>query len=583
VLRRWRRLLELQEERAGMLHSACVIAKPSVRMSLLMAPRARLVAVALLLACFLGQAATAIRTKSATWDEVNYLGIGDYLLRNGRWDVPAAVLHPPLAFYLNAIPVLFADIDRGAVWRHEASGTPSLAFLGAADAERGRALLSSPANEDDRLLFASRLVTILQATLLGLFVYRLAARLYGPWGGLAAVCFFAFCPNMLANGSLITPDMTLTVCVFLAVSFLHQALTDGRPASFVWAGVTLGLALLSKFTALLLFPIEAMIVGHVVVRGARPSLKWMGVALVCAAAVFLAGYQLNPLPYWLGLQVQGSHGGHSAFLMGEISADGWWYYCLAAFGMKTPIPILILVALAAIGLGRRGLADVGRAFRLRALRRTAVVPSGLTLEDAVLWVPVIVLFAFFSVELRSIGLRYVLPAYPFVFVIAAGAMVSLGRLTLFAGRARYLLAVPLVWYAVGTLAVWPDHLAYFNESIGGPKNGYRYLVDSNLDWGQELKGLKAYIDREHIDRVYLSYFGLDDPRRYGIRYMWLPSYELPNPNPQATVNISRGSYVAISATNLQGVYMTPPTMFRWLDRYTPVARIGHSLFVYRLE
>jgi 4-amino-4-deoxy-L-arabinose transferase-like glycosyltransferase len=536
--------------------------------------RARLLVVPLLLGLFLAQAASAIRTKSSTWDETNYFGIGDYLLRTGRWDVPSSILHPPLAFYLNAIPVLFSDVDRSSPWRHASGPTPTLDFLGAADPGRGRAILSSPANQDDRLLFAARLMTVFQALLLGIFVYRLAAQLYGVAGGLIALTLFAFCPNMLAHGSLITPDMTLTVFFFLAVYYLREALTSARRASFVWAGLTLGLALLSKFTALLLLPVEALIVGHLLVRGGRPSVKWLALAIGCAVVVVLAAYRFDPLPYWQGLQVQGAHGGHNAFLAGEISADGWWYYCLVAFGLKTPIPLLALV----------GVAGVGRVLRPAFAARLKARPTPhLSVDDAVLWVPVIVIFAFFSVELRSIGLRYVLPAYPFLFVIGAGALTSIAKLPVFQGRLKYALAVPLAWYAAGTLSVWPDHLAYFNESIGGPRNGYRYLVDSNLDWGQELKGLKAYMDRERIDQVYLSYFGLDDPRRYGIRYVWLPSYELPNPTPTATVNITRGSYVAIGATNLQGVYMTPPTMFRWLDRYTPVAVIGHSLFVYRVE
>ncbi len=452
------------------------------------------------------------------------------------------------------------------MWRHE-EGAPSLAFLGAADADRGRAILSSPANRGDRLLFASRLMTIFQTLLLGFFVYRFAERVHGWRGGLLALFFFAWCPNMLAHGSLVTPDMTLTVFFFIAVYFLREALTDGRPASFVWAGVTLGLALLSKFTALLLLPIEALVVGHVLVRGARPSMKWMGVAGACALAVFLAGYRFDPTPYLQGFQAQGSHGAHSAFLMGKISPDGWWYYCLVAFALKTPIPLLILLALAVVWTS------------VRAARNW----MALSLDDAALWVPVLTVFVFFAVELRSIGLRYVLPAYPFLFVIAAGAAVSLERSQAFRGKLKYLVLVLTMWYVLGTAAIWPNHLAYFNESVGGPKNGYRYLVDSNLDWGQDLKGLKAFMDRRGIRQVYLSYFGLDDPRRYGIDYVWLPSYELPNPNPQATVNIPRGSYVAISVTNLQGVYMTPPTMFRWLDRYAPIARIGQSIFVYRLD
>lgn len=554
---------------------------------------ARVLVVPLLLAAFLVQAVAGVRTKSATWDETNYFGMGDYLLRNHRWDVPSSILHPPLAFYLDSVPVLFADLDR-RVWTSAPTGDRNLEFLGAADRERGQALLSSAANRDDRLLLLSRLMAILQAMLLGYFVYLFAAALYGWNGGVLALVFFAFCPNMLAHGSLITPDITLTACFFIAIYFLRGALVSGKPASFVWAGVTLGLALLSKFTALLLLPIEAAILAFVLVRRGRVPLRWLAVSIACALVVFMGGYLFNLTPYFQGLSVQRGHGGHDAFLMGQISADGWWYYCLVAFALKTPIPTLLFLAVGLCRLGVRAFsplwakpptqARVNRAGRPRAADdpnepswyRLDRVVRAIVLDDVVLWLPVLVLFVFFSIELRSIGLRYLLPVYPFIFVLAAGAVLSLKRL-------KYLLLVPMVWYVVGTVAIWPDHLAYFNESIGGAGNGYHYLVDSNLDWGQDLKGLKAFMDRRGIDRIYLSYFGLDSPDRYGIHYDWLPSFELRNPNPQPTINLSRGRYLAISVTNLQGVYMKPQSMFRWLDRYTPIAQIGHSIFVYHLE
>lgn len=515
------------------------------------------IAVPALLAVYLIQAATAIRTKSATWDEANYFGMGDYLLRNGRWDVPSSVLHPPLGFYLNGVPMLFASVDR-SVWTYTQEKRALPGFLGAADENRGRALLASAANHDDRLLLASRAMTMMLAALLGWLVYRMAAAIYGGPAGVLALTLFAFCPNMLAHGSLITPDMTVTACSFAAIYFLRQSLVSGRPRDHLLAGVALGLALLSKFTALLLLPVEAAILAAAYGQGRRPPLRWLTAAAAAAVFVFLAGYRFNPSPYFEGIAIQQEHARHSAFLMGTISADGWWYYCLAAFGLKTPIPLLVGLAAALALLGAR------------AVRRKA------TLDDLVLWVPVVAVFAFFSIELRSIGLRYVLPAYPFIFVIVAGAFVSMARL-------RYAVAGAMVWYVAGTAAIWPHHLAYFNESIGGPANGYRYLVDSNLDWGQDLKGLKAFMDRTGIDRIYLSYFGLDAPARYGIRYDWLPSYELENPDPKPTVQVQRGRYLAISATNLQGVYMQPPEMYRWLDKYTPVAAIGHSIFVYYLE
>jgi hypothetical protein len=521
---------------------------------------ARRFLIAFLLLVFGAQAASSIATKSATWDETNYFGMGDYLLRHRQWDVPSAVIHPPLAYYLDSLPVLFADLDR-RVWNYPQGTRRDLAFLGAADTDRGQALLSSPANVDDRLLTRSRLMAILQALVLGYFVYRLGKALYGYAAGALALGFFAFCPNMVAYGSLITPDITLAAFFFITVFFFRMALVTGERKHHVLAGVSLGLALLSKFPALLLLPIEAVLLVFVAVRGQRLPVRWIVVSWGCAAFVFLLGYGFDPRPFVQGMAVQQLHQqeGHWSFMMGQLSREGWWYYGLVAFALKTPIPLLLFLV-TALGF-----------LVARTIRRGAIA-----LDDLVLWIPVIAVVVLFSVERRSIGLRYLLPVYPFAFVIASGVVAQLRRL-------KYLLVLPLAWYALSPWIIWPDYLAYFNEFAGGPDGGYRYLVDSNLDWGQDLKGLKRFMDSRGIDRIYLSYFGTDSPARYGIQYDWLPSYDLKNPHPQPTVEIKRKRYLAISVTNLQGVYMEPQTMFRWLDRYTPVAKIGHSIFVYYLE
>ncbi len=515
--------------------------------------------VPVLLLAYCALAATSAATKSATWDETNYFGMGDYLLRNGKWDVPSSVIHPPLSYYISSIPVLFADLDR-QVWEVSKGAPDDLALLGAADVERGQALLSSPANDGDYLLMWSRFMVTLQASLLGWFVYRLGKAFYGWQAGILALTFFAFCPNMIAHGSLITPDMTLAVFFFISLYYLRFAVSGNHWKHYLLAGVSLGLTLLAKFPGLLLLPVWGALLAFALLTSRRRPSWWLLISLASAAFVVLAAYGFDLKPYLQGLQVQQGHAakGHSAFLMGELAPDGWWYYCLVAFALKTPIPLLLFFAAAVCMVAAR------------AIRRKA------TLDDLVLFVPILAFFGFFSFELRSIGLRYVLPVYPFAFVAASGAVMRLRRL-------GWLLAIPVLWLVAGSIAAWPHYLAYFNESIGGPRNGYRYLVDSNLDWGQDLKGLKRFMDSRGIDSIYLSYFGTDSPARYGIEYDWLPSYELKNPDPRPTIDIKRGRYLAISVTNLQGVYMEPPTLFRWLDDYTPVARIGHSIFVYYLE
>ena len=152
------------------------------------------------------------------------------------------------------------------------------------------------------------------------------------------------------------------------------------------------------------------------------------------------------------------------------------------------------------------------------------------------------------------------------------------------GLLRALVLVLAGWYAVGTLRVHPHYLAYFNELGGGPRNGYRLLVDSNLDWGQDLKGLKAWMDARRVSRIKLSYFGSADPAYYGIDAENLPGYSAPHPV-RVTREVRPGDLVAVSATNLQGVYLDAadrPLMER-LRRLTPIDQVGYSILIYRAD
>jgi hypothetical protein len=130
----------------------------------------------------------------------------------------------------------------------------------------------------------------------------------------------------------------------------------------------------------------------------------------------------------------------------------------------------------------------------------------------------------------------------------------------------------LLWLVVGTVRTSPFYLAYFNELVGGPANGYRYLAGPDVDWGQGLKDLASYLHRNGIARVKLAYFGTDDPRMYGI------AYELLRPGRPTT------GYVAISVSFVQGLHGFPTCNgeYMWLQRYEPIAKMGYSIFLYHV-
>jgi hypothetical protein len=143
----------------------------------------------------------------------------------------------------------------------------------------------------------------------------------------------------------------------------------------------------------------------------------------------------------------------------------------------------------------------------------------------------------------------------------------------------------LLFTAGSVLRIAPHQLAYFNEFVGGPENGYRYLSDSNLDWGQDLKGLKSYIVKQNLEVIYLSYFGSASPSYYGIRYQYAPGSWLrdwPPPREKISPHARRRDILAISVYNLQDVSSPDDPLFRWLWARAPIAKIGYSIFIYDL-
>lgn len=258
---------------------------------------------------------------------------------------------------------------------------------------------------------------------------------------------------------------------------------------------------------------------------------------------FARAHHLLPEPYLYGLAyVYRFSGWRPAFLAGHTETTGRWWFFPFAFLIKTPLPVFGLLALAAIALvtdSRRS--SVGGAARRRRLYRMSP-----------LFLLVGVYGAFAVSSHLNIGLRHILPLYPALFVLAGAAVLLVHR------RPRWVAALVvglLAWFAAASWWIRPSYLAYFNELIGGPSQGYRYLVDSSLDWGQDLPGLKTWLARHAHphEPVYLSYFGSGDPVYYGIHATRLgDDYFDLRPRP-AMPAMGPGLY-CLSATMFQHIY-----------------------------
>lgn len=511
--------------------------------------------VSILLIIFSVQSISWIISSSATFDEVQYFGMGKYLLLNQKWDVMGSIMSPPLANYINSIPLMFVNEDK-SLWDYK-NAVRDLAFLSAVDAVRGQGMLSADYNRDDRMLILSRMTTLALSLFLGFLVYRFSCELYGESAGLMSLFLFTFCPNMLAHSGLITTDMPFTTFSFLSVYTFRRFLSSQTYTTAVLAGISLGCALATKFTAMLLIPFLLLVYTAYLLKMRQRISIYVIVLFAVSFILFAASYGFNLDPFFQGNQrrlVQLGEG-FASFIHGNYSGHGWWYFYPVVFLIKTPVSLLLMLVAASLFYWRN--------------RRDE------WFEMLLLFLPIVALLVLFSSSRVSIGLRYLIPVYPFIFVIS-GRVVSYSKKII-------PLSLLCVWYVAGSLNVSPHYLAYFNEITGGPANGYKYLVDSNIDWGQDLKGLKKYMDEHDIKRISLSYFGIDSPSRYGIEYDWLPSHHLYNPNPDEQPVADKNRFVAISVTNLQGLFIRPIDTFAWLKNFEPVAKIGYSIFVYDLQ
>jgi hypothetical protein len=448
----------------------------------------------------------------------------------------------------------------------------------------GRDFLYKSPVSADRILSLSRFSNLFLGGLLMLLTGWWAYRLWGNNAAILAMGLTSLEPNFVAHSSLVTTDMGATLFIFLTVYLLWEYLNSPVWLLLLATGISTGMALVSKFSAILVIPLLALIIALPLLLGRsyscivlpfkqkldQPRHKLFQAAAAFSLILFLAFATIPPAYFFQGFQpwlfgfsefLTLAQAGLMAFFLGQYSYQGWWSYFIISFLIKTPIGSLALI------------------FASLALYR---VGSRLKVSDAIfLLLPVVTFFTVTTQAKISIGLRHILPVYPFLFVLASRlATVHFQRRWL----APLLIGTPLVLTAVSSLRIAPHQLAYFNEFIGGPAQGYRYLSDSNLDWGQDLKGLKGYMEKENLSTIYLSYFGTAPPSYYGIRYQYVPGtlpLEWPPPAYKVPATASR-KILAISVYNLQDVSNPYNPVFQWLWSRRPLGKIGYSIFVYDL-
>ena len=415
-----------------------------------------------------------------------------------------------------------------------------------------------------------------------LLVYAWIATAHGVAAGFVAAALLALSPNLLAHASLATTDVAFTASFLITLVALISCLREQTVARSAILAGALGVSLATKYSALALF-VSAGILFAMYWRQRRQLLDVAILAGALIVAWAAHGWAVAPviaeggtvtqwvdrlfgwtdestrISAWLAelrapiylrgiaAQVYLDRAGQEAFFFGQTAQHGWWYYFPVAIAIKsTPVELLAYATFATMALLRRG-----RDVETRALMVMAAVLAMLAVGSH-----------------RALGVRYVLPL---LVVAVAGSVGWLAQAWRQQPRlAASIAGVALSLQLLSSLSIAPDYLAYFNDLSGGPSRGYTKLVDSNLDWGQDLPRLADWLRDRGTDRVLLSYFGTAPPAAYGIRATSLRAPESAEPEPE---------WFAISVTLMQGVFVCGDPFAR-LRAITPEARIGYTMMVY---
>jgi hypothetical protein len=559
---------------------------------------------------------------SPTIDEIGFLAAGLNHWHTATFDLYR--VNPPL-------PRLAATLPLAAAGVREPNQLLDTRPLFRPEFALGREFVNQQGERAFWYFTEARCACLVFSLLGGYVCFRWARELYGPASGLLAAGLWSFCPIVMGHASLITADTAAAALGTLAYYLFWRWTRQPDWPGAYWAGLGLGVALLCKTSWLLLFLLwplswagvrlfeqRRLIWPHWVAQGVQVCLMLvLGVVTVDAGYLFegcfdrLEDYPfvsqaltVETGPYYRqnrftetclgairvpfprnfvsGIDVQKSdfEKGLWSYLGGEWRRSGWWYYYLYGLAVKWPLGtwLLLLLAVSSIAVGR----SITCTWR----------------DEVTLALPGITLFVLVSSQTGfNHHLRYILPSLPFAYIWMSRVLDE--------GAPRFALWKALVfgavlWSAGSSFMVYPHSLSYFNELAGGPMNGSAHLVDSNLDWGQDVFYLKRWLD-DHPDArpLRLAYFGYFDPRVAGIQFS-LPPAGLPYDSELSDLSSReveslgpKPGWFAVSVTLLRGYEfsladgkggMQRPKRgtYTYFQRFRPVATAGYSIFIYHI-
>ena len=564
----------------------------------------------------------SVRGDSTTMDELAHIPAGySYITQQ---DMRLNPEHPPLLKDLAGLSVLIGSkINQTPInfpsehksWQEDLNGQWDF----------GREFLYRSGNDANMIVSWARLPMILIMVLLGFYVFKWAREIYGNSAGLIALFLYSFSPTFLAHGRYVTTDVGAAAAFFIAIYYLVQWLKETNTKNLIFAGIAFGLALLTKFSLVLLIPFFILLVflWGILKKKKRffKLIKYLtGLLLIgiIGMALIWPVYQFHVLNYpverqlsdtteilstygnrlltdpviWMSdkpflrpygqfflgvlMVIQRAVGGNTTYFLGEVSNLGWKDYFPIVFAIKVPLALFGFILIALFYSAYQVKEAIWKKTFKKLFYWIKKHPDELALLSF--------FFVYWGTTLRTnlnIGVRHILPTFPLIYVLVSG---SIGKILKSNQTWRLILLLLLAWYGFSAIQVYPHFLTYFNESVGGPENGHQYVVDSNLDWGQDLRRLSQYVEENKIEKIYLDYFGGDSPEyRLGEKYSSWWGTRDPN-------DLSPGDWLAVSVSFFQGGQGCPiPSLegefgyYRWLNNYQPTKIIGNSIFIYQIK
>ncbi|WP_162525240.1 ArnT family glycosyltransferase [Rariglobus hedericola] len=567
--------------------------------------------VAMLLAFHFWLGVSATFEKCVTNDETAHLTAGysywkfnDYRLQPENGNLPQRWAALPLLFQKPRLK----PADRPLWWEVSDVWMISNAFF------------FKSGNNTDFMLASARAMMMLWSVATGLLVFIWGRRLWGDAGGLLGLALYVFSATTLAHGPLVTSDMTVTFFLLAAVGAYWRHMEHMNAGSVCLSLVVTGIAAVAKFSFLILLPVYGILILWRLAESTPISIAWgrkvwLAQTLKSRAGYILVSVILHASTAWFVIwmsfgfrfdacgstvpsltqyymswdMVMPTHGfwhvlisvsrnchllpdaylqgfsyvlhasqERSAFLNGEYSNTGWVSFFPFTFLVKTPPAELLAIVLTGCAIIAHWRA---KCLSLANVRRVA---------------PLLVLFvvywAFSLTSNLNIGHRHILPVYPALFIIC-GLLVRPAASAVI----KWLAGTIIVIAAITAFNSYPNYLSYFNFICGGPTQGYKHLVDSSLDWGQDLPGLQLWLQahRKQDENVYLSYCGMGNPRYEGIQADTLsPFYD--NHQQKNWIELQPGLY-CISATLLQDTYSP------WRGAWTLQHEQSYQMMLHRIR